>query len=370
MTQEVVDDVSIKWADLDQLIKLTAAGGASGSQTQLRRMARRYKTSIPALSEEIIRLLSTGTLRAAANVEVAQPLDTDTNLPLIRREDPVVLSQDPILEEETLNAISQVIFEYLNPDRMIEAGLTPTRDVLFVGEPGVGKTMTARWIAAQLSLPLIVLDLSAVMSSYLGRTGVNVRRVLNYAREHECVLLIDEIDAVAKRRDDSSEVGELKRLVTVLLQEIDAWPDGSLMIAATNHPDLLDPAIWRRFDSIIEFPAPTHQSIARALRLFLDDDACPTTELERLAWGYLGESLSAVERDVLTSRRIAVKTGEQPVSLLHNRIRQRFAALSRSERVTRALSLQKSARLSQRMTSELTGVSRDTLRRYGTNPAE
>ena len=99
--------------------------------------------------------------------------------------------------------------------------MDPTRSALFTGPPGVGKTLAAKWMARELGQPLAILDLSAVMSSFLGRTGSNVRAVLDFARDRRCILLLDEFDAVAKRRDDTSEIGELKRLVTVLLQEID-----------------------------------------------------------------------------------------------------------------------------------------------------
>jgi AAA+ superfamily predicted ATPase len=116
--------------------------------------------------------------------------------------------------------------------------------------------MTAAYIAEQMKQPLLVVDLASVMSSYLGRTGRNLRAVLDYASETECVLFIDEFDALAKRRDDNTDVGELKRLVNVLLLELDRWPADSFLVAATNHLDLVDPAIARRFDVKIELPMP------------------------------------------------------------------------------------------------------------------
>ena len=109
--------------------------------------------------------------------------------------------------------------------------------------------------------PLLILDLSAVMSSYLGRTGSNLRHVLDYAKSLDCVLLLDELDAIAKRRDDSSEIGKLKRLVTVLLQQLDDWPSAGLLIAATNHTDLLDHAVWCRFEELVKFGIPQQDTV-------------------------------------------------------------------------------------------------------------
>jgi SpoVK/Ycf46/Vps4 family AAA+-type ATPase len=150
--------------------------------------------------------------------------------------------------EETL---SQLIQERRQTERLASMGLSPTRSAIFVGPPGVGKTLTARWLASQLGVPLYVLDLTAVMSSLLGRSGTNLRAALDFAKRSPCVLLLDEIDAIAKRRSDDTDVGELKRLVTVILQEVDEWPATGLLLAATNHSELIDPALWRRFDLVI-----------------------------------------------------------------------------------------------------------------------
>ncbi len=109
-----------------------------------------------------------------------------------------------------------------------KVGLQPTKTVLFMGDSGVGKTLAARWLAYELKLLLLTLGLSAVMSSYLGCTGSNLRHVLDFAKNTDYVLLLDELNAVAKRRDDKGEIGELKRLVTVLLQQLDNWPSSIL----------------------------------------------------------------------------------------------------------------------------------------------
>ena len=179
---------------------------------------------------------------------------------------------------------------------MLALGLTPTRSAIFVGKPGVGKTLTARWVASQLGVPLYVLDLTVVMSSLLGRSGNNLRAALDFAKSTDCVLLLDEIDSIAKRRSDDTDIGELKRLVTVILQEVDEWPTTGLLLAATNHPELIDPALWRRFDLVVEFKLPEMPAVKSAVKRFLGPDQTPlgqwidvltVTVQPRLSdWGY------------------------------------------------------------------------------------
>ena len=111
-------------------------------------------------------------------------------------------------------------------------------------------------MAKELGIPLVVLDLATSISSYLGKTGANLRRSLDYARSTPCLLLLDEFDSIAKRRDDASDVGELKRIVNVLLKELEEWPLHSVLVAATNHPEMLDPAIQRRFDVVAQLQLP------------------------------------------------------------------------------------------------------------------
>lgn len=142
------------------------------------------------------------------------------------------------------------------------AGLAPTSKLLLSGPPGVGKTASAHWLAGHLSRPLFVLDLAQTVSSRLGESGKNIRLAFAEAQRRPSVFLVDEFDALAKRRDDDGDVGELKRLVNVMLIELDSWTGASLLVAATNHSQLLDPAIQRRFDHVIEVPMPNHDEIA------------------------------------------------------------------------------------------------------------
>lgn len=183
------------------------------------------------------------------------PRDPETNQVLLRVAESAP-SYGPVLDEATRQRVDDLVAERPVREALVDVGLQPSRSVLLSGPPGVGKTLTASHIASQMKQTLFVVDLASVMSSYLGRTGRNLRAVLDFAAENECVLFIDEFDALAKRREDDSDVGELKRLVNVLLLELDRWPAGSFLIAATNHRELLDSAISRRFDVLIELSLP------------------------------------------------------------------------------------------------------------------
>ena len=154
----------------------------------------------------------------------------------------------PILSDENKIAFEKFLNEQDKKYELMKIGLRPTNSILLYGEPGVGKTYSATWLASVLKKPLVILDLATIVSSYLGETGTNIKKVLDYAKENDCVLFLDEFDAIAKTRTDARELGEMKRIVNVLLKELEEWPIGSIVIAATNHEELLDKAIWRRFD--------------------------------------------------------------------------------------------------------------------------
>lgn len=223
--------------------------------------------------------------------------------------------------------------------------------------------MAARWVAAALGVPLLILDLSAVMSSLLGRTGVNLRYVLDYAKSQRCVLLIDELDSIGKRRNDDSDVGELKRLVNVLLQQLDDWPaNGGLLMGATNHPELLDPAIWRRFEAAIEFPLPDLPARVEAVKRFTAG-ALDGGRAMSLAHVLEGQSFSEIETSLHRAQRataLGYGTLEESVAEL---AAVHIDRLLPAQRRALATSLVEDLGLSQRRAHELTGVSRDTIRK-------
>jgi SpoVK/Ycf46/Vps4 family AAA+-type ATPase len=355
--------------DIAHLVRLGLSGRVEDVQLYAKRLAKRLAGDDPEFAAKLDSLLSTSPVRSsplrrgAATEASPIPVDLDSRMHLARVDTVLQLEIEPVFAGNVGPKLRQLVKERAGRGRLRELGLNPTRTALFVGAPGVGKTLAAKWVARELRLPLVTLDLGSVMSSFLGRTGNNVRHVLDYAKGVECVLLIDELDAIAKRRDDSAEVGELKRLVTVLLQEIDNWPADGLLLAATNHPDLLDPAVWRRFELIVEFPKPEGAELHAAIGLFLGDAKPPAHWKVLLAMLYRGVSFSDLERSIKSARRYAAIEGLSGDSMLRELVRWRVATLSRSERSAIATELVKHKIVSQREAHELTGVSRDTIRK-------
>lgn len=226
------------------------------------------------------------------------PSDEDTRLSLVEIETEPTLPNAPVWPPEVAAPLGELVEQWRYADALRAADLHPTRTVLLSGPPGTGKTLAARWLAREIDRPLVTLNLASVMNSFLGRTGQNLAQVLKYGRSTECVLLLDEFDALAKRRDDAQDVGELKRVVNVLLQAVDEWPSTSLLVAATNHPELLDRAMFRRFDLVVEFPGVSSRQAEAALRQLDVPDALR----QRIARGLVGRPLSDAYRLVRQAR--------------------------------------------------------------------
>ena len=365
-----MDDHGIGVDEIVHIARLALAGRPQDVQLYVRRLARRYQGAMPAVASQLTELLQEAPTRqsplrreAAAPV----PVDLESRLQLLRIEEGPTLEVEPIWESRVERALDQIVSERQRGQELTKQGLSPTRSIIFTGPPGVGKTLAARWIARQLHRPLLTLDLSAVMSSFLGRTGANLRHVLDYAKGVDGVLLLDELDSIAKRRDDATDVGELKRLVTVLLQEIDDWPPTGLLIAATNHSNLLDPAVWRRFEMRVDFPMPADESVRRAIETFLGLSKASAAWHDVLGVALRGLSFSDIEREVMLARRAAV-TREIPLEdALSDVVHSRIEPLPRRERCQIALWMT-DAGISQRQVHALTGVSRDTIRKK-TKPA-
>jgi SpoVK/Ycf46/Vps4 family AAA+-type ATPase len=353
--------------ELVHLARMALAGRRQDVLLLIRRLARKTQKKNPLLSKQLSELLTespTNSSPIRGNQAESIPVDHDSRLQLARVEFPTLPLVKPIWTEHLRHNLEQVISERENEVELFSVGLHPTKSLLFTGPPGVGKSLAANWLAAKLNRPLVILDLSAVMSSYLGRTGNNLRQVLDYAKSVQCVLLLDEFDAIAKRRDDSGEIGELKRLVTVLLQEIDDFPETGLLIAATNHPDLLDPAVWRRFEMVLQFPLPNENQTKAAIKAYLGEENGDYKDLiDVLSLCFKESSFSDIQRSIQLAKREAVIKKvplNQSIGMI---VQQRTGQLSRLEK---AILVQKLTEwgFSHRKIHSFTGVARESISKY------
>ena len=174
-----------------------------------------------------------------------------------------------MLSSENLSLVEEILREHNREDILKAHGLRPSDRVLFCGPPGCGKTLTAEVIAGELGRPLVVVRTDSVVSSFLGETAANLRKVFDFVAASPTVALFDEFDALGKEREDASEHGELRRVVNAVLQMLDAYEGRSLIIAATNHEEMLDSAVWRRFEEVLYLNPPTAAELRKLLRVKL-----------------------------------------------------------------------------------------------------
>lgn len=169
--------------------------------------------------------------------------------------------QDLVLEPATLEIIKGLVEEQHRFELLHTYGLSPRHRVMLAGPPGNGKTALAEAIAYELALPLLTVRYDGVIGKYLGETSSRLRKIFEHARQARCVLFFDEFDAIGKERGDERETGEIKRVVSGLLMQIDDLPSYTTVVVASNHPQLLDTAAWRRFQIRIYMPAPTREQL-------------------------------------------------------------------------------------------------------------
>ncbi len=197
------------------------------------------------------------------------PVDKERGLPLLDIRQAQRPLEEMVLSESSNTAIEELLEEHRRADVLRSFGMKPSGKVIFHGPPGCGKTLAAEVIAFELDLPLAIVRLDALVSSFLGETAANLRKVFDFIAEYPMVALFDEFDAIGKERSDTGEHGELRRVVNAVLQMMDAYQGKSLILAATNHEQILDSAIWRRFDEKIDFPLPNTEQIQQIISLKL-----------------------------------------------------------------------------------------------------
>ncbi len=197
------------------------------------------------------------------------PVDQETRMSIVDVFNPALGDFNVVMPEMIEKNVDDFINVIKHRNKIKEMGLVAQSTLLLYGAPGVGKTTIAKYISWKTGLPLVTARLDAVISSLLGNTSKNIRKIFEYADSKPCILFLDEFDAIAKARDDQHEMGELKRVINSLLQNIDVYTQNNVMIAATNHPELLDKAIWRRFNTVIEVGQPNIEGITKLMELYL-----------------------------------------------------------------------------------------------------
>jgi len=201
----------------------------------------------------------------------SKPVDSESRMDIVEVTTPNIAQNELVLSKYTQEAIYKFVESYKHRDLLLKSGIDGFNSLLLYGHPGCGKTTVAQYISTVTGLPLVTAKLDGLVSSLLGSTAKNIRKIFEYASKRECILFLDEFDVIAKLRDDKNELGELKRVVNSLIQNIDSFDDNSIIIAATNHHELLDPAIWRRFSTILELEKPKKDEIHQLIRILLND---------------------------------------------------------------------------------------------------
>jgi SpoVK/Ycf46/Vps4 family AAA+-type ATPase len=241
------------------------------------------------------------------------PVDKETSTPLAEVFYPEQLpTESPLFSSNVMLAIESVVNEWQHYDKLSAIDAQPSRSCLIYGEPGTGKTHLALWLARQIGLPVVLARLDGLMSSYLGTTSRNIGNLFQFASRYRCILLLDEFDAIAKLRNDPQEVGEIKRVVNTLLQSLDARKNMGFTIGVTNHEQLLDPAIWRRFDVQLEIPKPTPEVMHTVIRMFLNPLELDENEIKFLAWSI--DNASGADAEMMVKwlkKSIALETGDE-----------------------------------------------------------
>lgn len=232
----------------------------------------------PALAREMRQLLAMAAGHAVSTDITpvpSPPVDPERDMPLADISSPRRYLNDLVLNQHLSDELELLVQETRRWSEIDQAGLPRRQRLLLHGPPGCGKSSIGEALAGELGRLLVTVRVDAVMSSYLGETASNLRRLFDFAGTGPFVVLFDEFDALGKERADPADHGELRRVVNAFLQLLDRFRGPSLLMAATNHEAVLDYALWRRFDDVIEVPSPTIDELVRVLQAELRGSLAP-----------------------------------------------------------------------------------------------
>lgn len=301
-------------ARADLILNLIRAG-TRGDQAQFRKTVEALAADERAKNHGILADRLVALLQQDSNGRpkpLVQPATRPLSGPLVAEVVPRRRIEDLILPAEAEQAVRELVEEQHRADLLRSHNLEPRHRVLLAGPPGNGKTSLAEGIADALNAPFLIVRYEAIIGSYLGETAQRIEQVFEHARSRQCVLFFDEFDAIGKERGDLHETGEIKRVVSSLLLQIDALPSYVVVVTASNHPELLDRAVWRRFQVRLELPMPKQGQVEEWFRRFEARSGHSLGILPRsIAQSLKGLSFAEIEdfgSDVL--RRIALSQPE------------------------------------------------------------
>ncbi|MCP4629229.1 MAG: ATP-binding protein [bacterium] len=298
---------------LRQLIKTGAEGNHEAFRQVSEEVIRQERSKNHHLLANDLEKILYGRANSINNFSVKLndnlPKDREHGIPLLQIKEPTRRLDDVVLSDENSSLLEEILQELHKSEVLKSYGLYPVDRLLFCGPPGCGKTLTAEVVASELGLPLSIVRIDSVVSSYLGETASNLRQVFDFISSVPMVVLFDEFDALGKERDDAAEHGELKRVVNAFLQMLDSFEGRSLLIAATNHDQILDSAVWRRFDEVLVFDLPNIEQLRRLLsvklrglrREFEIEDAEFVSQLKGMSHADVERVLRRAAKDMIFS---------------------------------------------------------------------
>ncbi len=229
------------------------------------------------------------------------PLDSEKGFPLLRLSKQYFSFSDLILSTGLKDQLEHIVMENKIANRFYELGLKPKQKILLCGPPGTGKTLASKVISSVTGFPFVYVLFDSIVSSFLGETATNLRKIFDFIENGKYVVLFDEFDIVGKKRDDPNEHGEIKRVVNNFMQMLDSYNGDSILIFATNHQQMLDTAIWRRFDEILFFDLPDtvqrKQLFKKYLSILKKSELIDIPSLARRTKGYSGADISQICTD-------------------------------------------------------------------------
>lgn len=363
---------------VERLAEALAGAGDAEQAESLRALLAADPKSVEMAPSRLVRSAAELQQGEELTLRSPVPVDRETSTPLA---DilliPSLPAAPPIFEAELRAAIESVSEEWKHAEALRDAGIPTVNSLLLHGAPGTGKTQLALWMANELQLPVVRARFDGLMSSFLGTTSRNIGLLFNFASKYRCVLLLDEFDAVAKLRDDPNEMGEIKRVVNTLLQNLDARNAIGFTVGITNHEQLLDPAIWRRFDAQLAIPLPSFAARMAIARSYFGVHNAESI-VRMIAWATDGSSGADIEQLCQSFRKRLIMQSvngqtESPLQSLQSIAPVHSGRLSvdrtrllraASDHVVRALQRDAHVGLSRADLGELVGKDATTISRW------